>query len=186
MKKAISIWLVLIMVLSTLILSGCAPSEEATSTTKEKEYQEKLMSQANDKVGMPDITEFYEKKLAKEIYEKRDDSSLICYTYSQNLNGKFVYVGECMGYGLPYSTQYTNPDKYLDDPNGTCDAGSVVIPQSDPNGLYSSGTADATWLMMVDEATGENYIMYCEPNIIVTEHKIPARLIESWSLPSNY
>ncbi len=59
---------------------------------------------------------------------------------------------------------------------------SVTLPQADPNGLYSPDGLSATWLMMIDEATGENYIMYCEPTIIVTENKLPERLIADWSL----
>lgn len=183
MKKIISLLLVGSLMCS--VLAGCGNIAE-NSTVTEKAYQEDLMKQSQDKIGMPEITDFYEKKLAKEIFEKRDDSKLICYAYSQNLNGKFVFVGKCMGYGLPYSTQYTNPQKIVDDPNGSYDAGSSIIPQADPNGLYGADGLSATWLMMINEENGEPYIMYCEPTIIVTEKKIPKRLIESWSLPSDY
>lgn len=169
-----------------LILSGCRTAN-TDSTKEEKYYQETLMQQANDKVGNPEITEFYEKKLAKEILELRDNSDLVCYAYTKvEGNGKYVYIGRCMGYGLPYSTQYTNPEKYIDDPNGTLDAGSVVIPQADPNGLYSPDGLSATWLWLIDENTGEPNVMYIEPEILVSQSKLPSRICESWSLPSNY
>jgi len=178
MKKMIG--LVLSVVLVSGMMSGCSEVEKS-STTKEKEYQEELMQQSTNEIGMPEITEFYEKKLAKEIFEKRDDSKLVCYAYSQNLEGKFVFVGKCLGYGLPYSTQYTNPMKLA---SSYSDA--TALPQSDPNGLYGASGLSATWLMMIDEETGGNYIMYCEPTIVVTEHKIPKRLVEDWSLPEKY
>lgn len=179
MKKIMGL---LLTITTVLALSGCDSEVITGNTNEEKQYTEQLMKQATDEIGMPNITEFYEKKMAKEIFEKRDDSSLICYVYNQNLDGKYVYVGKSMGYGLPYSTQYTNPETYLDDPYGSYDSGSVVVSQADPNGLYSADGLSATWLMMIDETTGENYIMYAEPTIVVTENKLPTRLIADWSL----
>lgn len=165
--------------------AGCEEGVARQSTAKQESiYQEQLMQQAADEVGNPNITEFYEKKLAKEIFEKRDDSNLICYVYNQTYDGHYIYVGKSMGYGLPYSTQYTCPQKYMDDPHGSVEAGSVVLPQADPNGLYSADGLSATWLMMIDEETGENYIMYCEPTIVVTENPLPDRLIAEWSMPN--
>lgn len=183
MKKKI---LLTICVLACLVMTGCS-SDGSISTQEEKQYQETLMQQANDKVGMLEITEFYEKKLAKEIFELRDNSELVCYAYTKaEGTGKYVYLGRCMGYGLPYSTQYTNPQKYIDDPNGDMGAGSVVIPQADPNGLYLPEGLSATWLWLIDEDTGEANVMYVEPEIIVSQYKIPERICEPWSLPENY
>ena len=179
MKKIISLVLVVTMV---FVLAGCSEDISPNNTKEERQYTEQLMQQATDEIGMPNITEFYEKKMAKEIFEKRDDSSLICYVYNQNLDGQYIFIGKSMGYGLPYSTQYTNPQTYLDDPHGSYDSGSVVVSQADPNGLYSADGLSATWLMMIDETTGENYIMYAEPTIVVTENKLPVRLIADWSL----
>lgn len=175
--------LLIVMLLSTSMV-GCGESDNV-SGEQEKQYQEDLMNQANTEVGMPEITEFFEKKMAKEIFEKRDDSKLICYAYGTSLDGQFIYVGKCLGYGLPYSTQYTNPMtlKEFDVRGGWVDE---AVPQADPNGLYGADGLSATWLMMIDEVTGESYIMYCEPTIVVTEHKLPARLVKTWSLPSDY
>lgn len=156
-------------------LAGCGVE---SSRHEEEQYQETLMKQASDEIGMPEITEFFEKKMAKEIFEKRDDSKLVCYAYSQNLNGQFIYVGRCYGYGLPYSTQYTNPEKRV--------YSGTTLPQADPNGLYGASGLSATWLMMINEEAGEPYIMYCEPTIVVTENKIPMRLVADWSLTKNY
>lgn len=173
MKKTLC--LILVLVMSLTVLCGCT----TTSRQEEEMYQEDLMQQANDEIGMPHITEFYEKKLAKEIFELRDDSSLICYAYTRSeMTGKYVYLGRCMGYGLPYSTQYTCPETY--EYNG------ATLPQSDPNGLYSPDGLSATWLWMIDEETGEPSIMYAEPEIIVRQTKLPVRLCEDWSLTPDY
>lgn len=180
MKKMFG--LILAVAMLCTMLAGC---DESSVSRKENDYQETLMQQAADEIGMPEITEFFEKKLAKEIFEKRDDSGLICYAYSQSMDGRLIFVGKCYGYGLPYSTQYTNPETpYWG--NGSQLYRDYSLPQSDPNGLYGADGLSATWLMMINEDTGEPYIMYCEPTIVVTEHKMPARLVAEWSLPSNY
>ncbi len=171
MKKGISILLVVILCMG---LSGCV--EKGT----EQAYTEYIMGQANSEVGMPNITEFYEKKLAKEIFEKRDDSELVCYAYTYTIDGKYVYLGRCMGYGLPFSTQYTAPTIDGRLPNGTGEYGTIQ--QADPNGLYTADGLAATWLLMIDEETGETYIMYSEPELVVTEHKMPKRLVDKDSL----
>ena len=175
MKKKSIIGLLLIgtMMVGSLGLVGC----ERSSDSESRNQQEQLLQQANDQVGLPNITNFYEKKLAKKVLELRDDSKLITYAYTTNMNGKYVYLGKCMGYGLPYSTQYTNPEKRE---NG------YTIPQADPNALFSASGTSATWLVMVDENTGEQSIVYAEPNMVVTQTKLPKRLIETWSLPDNY
>ncbi|MGL6174806.1 MAG: hypothetical protein ACRC1P_09415 [Cellulosilyticaceae bacterium] len=173
--------LLLVGVLSLGVLTGC--TTEPTITNTEKAYTEQLMKQVNDEIGMPDITEFYEKKMAKEIFELRDDSSLICYAYSYNeMTGKYVYIGKCMGFGLPYSTQYTNPEMLQKGGGSSVGYWATTIKQADPNGLYSGDGLSATWLQMIDEETGERYIWYCEPTIVVTQNKVPIRLIEEFSL----
>lgn len=160
-----------------LMIGGCSVDQ---NRVKEKAYQETQMVQATAEIGMPEITEFYEKKMAKEILEMRDDSSLICYAYSKSdMTGKYVYLGKCMGFGLPYSTQYTNPEQKVD-------MMELVLPQADPNGLYSPDGVSATWLMMIDETTGERSISYNENDVIVQQTKIPARLVESFSLTADY
>ena len=39
---------------------------------------------------------------------------------------------------------------------------------------------------MIDEETGDANIMYAEPEIMVTQMKLPKRICEEWSLPENY
>lgn len=174
MKKKL---IILLVIGIGFLLSGCSSD---TSRIKEEAYQETQMVQASNEIGNPEITEFYEKKMAKEILEMRDDSSLICYAYSKNdMTGKYVYLGKCMGFGLPYSTQYTNPEQKVD-------MMEMSLPQADPNGLYSPDGVSATWLMMIDETTGERSISYNENDIIVQQTKIPVRLVETFSLTADY
>lgn len=173
MKKRIIALLMVMMMMFGMV--GCMPpSAESEQRAQTKE----ILNEINNQIGMPDISNFYEKKMAKEIFELRDDSKLITYAYITNLDGQFIFLGTCVGFGLPYSVQYTNPQTYYN--NG------ATLPQADPNGLYMPEGLSATWLMLVNEETGEREIIYAEPEIVVTQSKLPARLCAEWSLPENY
>lgn len=163
------------MILLSLGFVGCdirSADEKQTSNT------EKLMQQANNELGLPNISNFYEKKLMKQIMEACDDSKLITYAYTKNeATGKLVYIGQAMGYGLPYGTQYTNPEKkdY-----------QVTLPQADPNGLYKAQNVSATWVMLIDEKTKKAQPVYIESDITISQFKLPERLCDKTSLPEGY
>lgn len=107
MKKIVS--LVGMAMLACALLSGCGTRETASS--KENEYTQTIMEQAADAIGYPNVTNFFEKAQLKEIYELRDDPNLICYWYTKNdMSGKWIYQGTCVGYGIPYTTQFTQPE----------------------------------------------------------------------------
>lgn len=186
MKKFISMIILSVMV---GMFTGCASDTVVSinSDVQQKQQTEQVMQEINRQVGMPNITNFYEKKMAKKIFELRDDSKLITHAYMTNLNGKFIYIGKCMGYGLPYSVQYTNPEKMGVVEGGKYNAvNPYTIPQADPNGLFMPEGLSATWLMLLDEETGKQEIMYVEQEIVVTQSKLPKRLCEGWSLPNDY
>lgn len=166
-------------VIGAMSLAGCA--FESGSEYAQNENQKQILEESNRQLGMPNITNFFEKETAKKIWELRDDPDLTTYAYFQNMEGQFVYLGRCIGYGLPYTTQYTNPQTR--DYSGST---GIALPQADPNGLYSSETTNATWLMLVNDDTNETEVIYSEPEIVVTQSKLPSRLCASWSLPSNY
>lgn len=193
MKKILALILILIMALS---LFGCAPN---SVMAKEAEYQKQVQQEMSKTVGSPDIKNFTEKKLAKTILELRDQPNLVRYAYTKNdMTGKYIYQGECIGYPMPYSVQYTNPENpywggYETGSNNKSNNGSTTsykqeyaIPMADPNGLYYTGSTAATWVVLINPKTGSNDITYFEENVMVRATKYPATMCESWSLPSNY
>jgi hypothetical protein len=177
MKKLMG--LVLLIGLMGLILFGCSGMDDSDST--QRNQQEKILKEATKQTGMPNVTHFFEKKMLKKVIELRDNPQLTTYAYTQNMDGRFVYLGRCIGFGIPYSTQYTNPEKI--DGNSSS---YVTIPQADPNGLFSPSSTSATWLMLVNEDTNESEIIYAEPNTVVTQTKLPKRLVAEWSLSKDY
>ena len=163
-----------LMMAFTLMLSSC---NDLGNTTDKKlmEKQEQLMDEANKQAGMPAIKNFQERKLMKMILELRDQSDLVCYAYVvPEMTGKPVFLGMCIGYGLPYSTQYTNPERLCSalETHETHGTGNISLPQADPNGLFMPQSAAGTWLMMIDPETNEPSPVYCEPNILVSPFKL--------------
>lgn len=182
MKKFLFIGIIL-----TTFIACEEPVISKTSTEIEREKQEQLSKQAIESVGLPNISNFYEKKTLKKILEMRDNPKLVNYFYTKNnMTGKWVYEGKCIGFGISYTTQYTNPEKM-----GTVDGGQhwaenpYTLPQADPNGLYSVPNGTATWIMRVTD-NGDTIVDYIESEIRVSQNKIPERLCETWSLPKEY
>jgi prepilin-type N-terminal cleavage/methylation domain-containing protein len=138
--------------------------------------QEKSMREAVAQTGLPAVKNFQEKKMLKMLYELRDQENLVCYAYLMNERTGQIgqFLGKCIGYGLPASTQYSNPNKLVNaeralDIHLYEDNGRVqVMSQAEPNGLFMPEGLSATWLMMVDPKSGDPRPVYIEPAIIVS------------------
>lgn len=172
MKKVI--YLVMLFV-GVLLFTNCENRVKTPSADKVMAKQTALaMGEANKEIGMPAIKNFQERKLAKMIFELRDDENLICHAYLVNeMNGQIgQYLGKCLGFGLPYSVQFTNPEKIVT--NKTFSNGGSIfgkLPQADPNGLFMPSGLSATWLMLLDDK-GKPHPVYIEPAIIVSPFKL--------------
>jgi hypothetical protein len=144
-----------------LALTACKEGAE-TSSQIERRKQEELSLQAVQSVGMPSIVNFAEKRMMKDILELRD-KNVATTTYLVGINNQLTKVCDSIGYGLPYATQYTNPQRPVYEVHG-----NITIPQADPNGLYSPASADGTWVLCVDHKDGKAKPIYIEPRIVVS------------------
>lgn len=149
--------------------TGCETKANAGTAEEQQARQtEKLANEAQRQIGMPAIKNFQERKLMKQIIELRDKEDLITYAYIINMHGELVYLGKCVGFGLPYSVQFTSPEKLTyADAAGYHSQNEIPMPQADPNGLYMPQGLSATWLMMLGD-DGEIHPVYVEPEIIVS------------------
>ena len=141
------------------------------SDTEQSKQQEKILAEGTAQVGMPGIKNFREKKLLKDIYEMRDQDGLLTYTYVfAEQTGKLVFLCDSIGYPLPYATQFTNPqkaDRYYEH-------GYLVLPQADPNGLFSPASAEGTWIVCRDPGAKTARVVYVEPRVISSPFKLVA------------
>lgn len=176
MKKIIVLLALFVLV---FVLFGC-PKEDTSSTTKERNMQEQLQVQSVASVGMPNIKNFREKRILKDIYELRDQTGLVTYTYLENeypqvvpgktaLAGKLTFMGESVGYAIPYATQFTNPQK-----TEVGYQSITTISQADPNGLFSPTSAEGSWVMMKDPNGSDVRPVYVEMRVLVSQFKFPS------------
>jgi len=177
-KKILS--LTLVGLLSIGLLVGC--DEQSSNDRTQAQQTEALQQQSSSKLGMPNIKNFYEKQTLKTIMEECDKSNLITYTYIKNeYTGKFTFLGKSLGYGVPYSTEYTNPQVV----QGTSSS-YVPLPQADPNGLFKAQGVSATWIMLIEPISGTAKPVYVESDLTVSQFKFPKTLCDATSLPSDY
>jgi hypothetical protein len=162
----------LLIALSGVALGACdLPAETATS--KEKQATALLTNQAAVTVGMPAVKNFTEKRQLKAIIELRDTANLTTYTYTLDLAGKRhkVCPSTSVGFGIPYATQYTNPQMVAINAYQT---GTLALPQADPNALYSPASADGTWVLCLHPQTKELAPAFVEPRIVVYTFEMPS------------
>lgn len=169
--------LILMALFTAVAASGCVATDEADEAQSRDTRQ--ALAEAHKQVGMPDITKWTERKLARDILELRD-KEITTYCYIVNLNGELIFLGEAIGFGLPYSVQFTNPIKHhyvrgqmaSGDRSGA--AHMVHSPQADPNGLFMPEGLSATWIMLKDPESGKIHPVYIEPEIVVSPFKLHA------------
>lgn len=182
MKKAILVGVIGIIAL--VFMAGCeVHPERKTSDQIQQEQQERIEKEGTMAVGPPAIKNFREKRILKDIMELCDQEGLLTYTYLENMNpvivhgrtamgGKLTYFGETIGYGIPYATQYTNPQK-IAEKNNYQSGSYAILPQADPNGLFKPTSADGTWVLMKDPNGTAVRPQYIEPRILTLTFKLP-------------
>ena len=167
---------IFMLVCFSLALAGCEQQQQAPDSDKQQQaQQEQILKEGAAQTGMPAIKNFREKKLLKDILELRDQDGLTTYTYIvAEMTGKLVFIGESIGYGIPAATQYTNPQKIAAQSRGGNQSADsfAILPQADPNGLFSPSTAEGTWVMLKDPNSNKTRPVYIEPRIVVSPFKL--------------
>lgn len=156
----------LAVIATAVLFTGC---NMESSTKQEAKKQEQMKLQADMTVSMPAIVNFQEKRMAKDILEMRD-KQITTVTYTVDLNGKLHKLCDSIGFGLPYSTQYTNPQK-ADSYSGN----PYTMPQADPNGLYMPESADGTWVICKDPKSTKVAPIYVEPRVIISPFELEVK-----------
>lgn len=183
-KRILSLILAGALTITAIGFTGC--DNDDSNDDKQAVQTEQLQQQATSKLGMPNIRNFYEKKMMKEVMEDCDDSNLITYVYVKNeMTGKYNFLGEAIGYGLPYGTEYTNPQRIAKG-SETPSSGNITLPQADPNGLYKAENVDATWVMLIDPNTKQAKPVYVEDKVTISPFKLDKSKCDASTLPSDY
>ena len=166
-------YIILYSLLGITLFVGCENQEEPSADRTATLETERALQEARRQVPQASITNWQELRLTNWIYELRDQENLICHAYYFNiLEGKRGdYIGKCIGYGIPYSVQVTNPEKFVEgDKELGYDYTGLHIyqtPQPEPNGLFMPEGLSATWLIILHPETNEPMPVYIEPQIVV-------------------
>jgi hypothetical protein len=156
--------LIAILVAGYFVLTAESCDVQPNTQQKEAAVQDRVQAESNATVGMPNIPNFTEKRIFKEIFEKRDEPNLSTYTYLVGMNNQHTPLCRSVGYGIPESEQFTNPES-VQDYGGSQHYAFIAIPQADPNALYSSPSANGTWVLCL-EKSGKVEPVRSEPNVI--------------------
>jgi hypothetical protein len=145
---------------------GCSGGN--TADDKQQRDQEAIVSEGARQVGMPRIVNFRAMKLMREIIELQDNTSIVTYVYLKNdMSGRLVFVGRAMGYGIPYASQFTNPQKLISWDRG------ITLPQADPDGLFKPSSNAGTLVMMINPETNKPMPVCFESDITVSPFPLP-------------
>ena len=151
-----------------LLLANSSCEQEKSAEQKQSAKTRQFQDEADRQIGMPAIVNFQERRMMKDLYEKRD-TKIATHSYIVNsLKGCLVYLGASVGYGIPYATQFTNPTKLAY--KGT--DGITTVAQPEPNGLYMPDNAHGTWIMLLNPVTKTADPIYVEPDVIVSPFKL--------------
>lgn len=163
---------ILLSIFSLVLLTAC--QEDKSGSSRETIATLQNQEQAAIIVGMPAIKNFTEKRLAKDIYELRDQPNIVTYTYTTDWNGKLhsVCPTTSIGMPIPYAAQYTAPKTsrvvYPVYPDGTQSSSLQHVydaDQPEPNGLYMPSSADGTWVVCLSPDGMKALPVYIEDKV---------------------
>lgn len=161
------VYFLIIALVAMLSFAGCETQDDGEKLqARQQAEQTKLAVQST---GMPAITNFTEKKNLKMILEMRDNAGLRTYTYMRDMQGNLHKLCDSIGYPIPYSTQYTNPQQTIE---GNTQGEFTSIPMADPNGLYSPESANGTYVMCLDPKEKKTVPVYVEENLITSPYTL--------------
>lgn len=155
---------IFLVVAALLIVTGCIEEDEANR--RERLATQALTAEATSAVGMPALSNFTEKRFVRMLYELRDNA-ITTYSYTQDMNGRLHFLCNSIGYGIPASVQFSNPQAQV---NGR-GQGWVMMPQPEPNGLFMPEGLHATYVMCGTSA-GDVKPVYVEQDVMVSPFKL--------------
>ena len=153
------------------LLAGCGHEPDADQ--RQSTAQKASLDNADREIGMPRIANFAQRKMLKNSYEDMDQTTLT-YVYVQALDGKFVCLGQALGYGVMGGTQFTAPTSTLWGGSGV---GYHDRPQAEPNGLFTPSSGAATTVNLINPTTGEAHTALIEPDVVTLPFKLPASVV---------
>lgn len=138
------------LVAASFAIVGCGGREKSADQIQNSKQEMSLRDGVNA-VGLPAIVNWKEKRTLKMIYELRDQAELRTYTYMVNANGDLRLLCDSLGYPINDATGYTNPENKVEHSA----QGYLVLPQAEPNGLFTPDFSNSYWVMCLNKEAGK-------------------------------
>jgi hypothetical protein len=161
-------------ILFVLLLSGCWDNRTSKQEMLDAENVDKQQQQYAKTQPIPFFDYSRERQVYVQIYQARNRAVA---THSVWRGDMSVIEGDCpsIGFPIPYDVQLSNPLKIAQQYIAGGYANGIVE-QPEPNGLYSSKTTSATWVMCVvlDQGMAKIVPVYVEGK--VTAYPYPVKV----------
>ena len=146
------------VLLILLVLGGICLMTWACQSSDEMAYRQQEVGtrQLVQNQPVPNLGGWsFERQVVIDAYQARNRTiATWTYTFIPG-TGEIVEICASIGYPIPYATQITNPA------------------HSEPNGLYSPDSADASWVNCVN-SDGSVSPTYWEPRVVAFPYRIKA------------
>lgn len=163
-----------IQVVVTLCLATVVLVVACTQTADTRE-RDRVQAQQNQYLNgqPPPYFDFsLQRDLMIQLYRARN-TSVTTYSYVQSpYTGKIQFECPSIGYPIPGGTQLTNPEQITYGYGGSTGSyGYGVIPQAEPDGLFTPATSQGTWIFCLND-DGSVAPQYVEPNVQVSPYPL--------------
>lgn len=118
--------------------AGDPSSTEKKTTTTEANLTEENQSRLLKATPAPQLDDSQERKNFIERLKRLNDSSKVGYVYLVGNQGQIIGYYTIKGKVSSLNSLLTTPEQIVDDPNGSYDSGSVVVPSPDLDGSYGA------------------------------------------------
>lgn len=161
--------------------SSCVPNDTNPADRRQADATRANQNNADRQVGMPRIVNYSQRKLLKNAYEDMDQT-ILTWVYTQGIDGRFVCLGQALGYGVSMGTQFTAPEYpqrivIPQSNNGGYDYVTEMMAQPEPNGLFMPSSGDATIVDLIDPKTGQAHTAMMEPKVVTMPFQLPAQAV---------
>jgi hypothetical protein len=129
-----------------VIAVGCGKGE-TTSTQQEQDVTEANQQRLIAMYPVPQLDTSLERDIVVQLYQLRNKARNTHSVITSDGTGKPIYDCPSVGYPIANDVQLTNPDKLA----YASSYGTAVLPQAEPNGLYSADSSWGTWVLCTQD-----------------------------------
>lgn len=150
-----------ILTIALMTITGCSGQESADAEAVDLQQAQYAKTQP-----IPWFDYSRERNVYTQIYQARNKNVA---THTVWRGSMSVIEGDCpsIGFPIPYDVQLTNPLKVARFNAGVVAGVWDVVEQAEPNGMFSSKTTAATWVMCAisDQGTAKMMPVYVEGKV---------------------